>query len=68
MLEEELKKLNPHQLNQIIEVWDIKQKPSDKNSKIKTLLKHLVQEYYIKGILEKTYNSPSKHFFSYFKQ
>jgi hypothetical protein len=53
MLQEELNKLEIDQLKRIAEIWDIPKVPVDKKNIIQALLATAVDEYYLKGVLEK---------------
>lgn len=53
MLTEELNKLDKDQLTRIAEIWSAPKIPSDKRSIINLLSRLAVDEYYLKGVLEK---------------
>ncbi|MDH4262617.1 MAG: helicase [Spirochaetia bacterium] len=53
MLQEELNKLEYDQLKRIAEIWDMQKIPSDKKSIIQSLLTISIDEYFLKGVLEK---------------
>lgn len=53
MLLEELNKLELEQVKHIAEIWNLNKLPSEKRSVINALRKAAVDEYYLKGVLEK---------------
>ena len=53
MLVDELSKLDAEQLSRIAEIWGAAKTPSDKKAIINLLKKMAVDEYFLKGVLEK---------------
>lgn len=53
MLQEELAKLEAEQLKRIAEIWGLDKVPGEKRSLINALMRIAIDEYYLKGVLEK---------------
>ncbi len=53
MLQEELNKLELEQLKRIADIWGLEKIPGEKKGLINTLMRFSVDEYYLKGVLEK---------------
>lgn len=53
MLQEELNKLEYEQLRRIADIWGIEKIPTEKRSSISALQRIAVDEYFLKGVLEK---------------